>query len=370
MTTHTTGIPLESIPAPTLWPDANRRLLLGQGAPVDPLVRLASFDDTEFERFIWEWVRGYIAHRYAEVQHRGGAGDKGRDIVAWLDDSSAASRRWDLYQCKRYKDPLTPSDFLVELGKLCFYTHRKDYSTPRQYFIVSPKGVGNTLQDLIDDPPKLRVRLIEKWDDWCLEKITATGPVALVGDFRKHVEGFDLSIVKTLAPATLIEQHRETKDHLAVFGSSFKPRPLAQTPPADVAPKETMYVTSVYEAFADHLNSPVLSVQDFTQHTHLAQCFSHARECFYCAESLKEFSRDNLPDDREFGNLCNQVHQGVTPTLNKLHKDGYEKLVDVSERVVFLPITSNILVTEMEPNDRVGLCHQLANEGKIRWVKK
>ena len=156
------SITLNPIPLPTAWTDANRRLLLGKGVPIDPLVRLAGFSDLEFERFIWEWAKGYVAHRYVEVQHRGGAGDKGRDIVAWLDPSSAVPRRWDLYQCKRYKDALAPNQFLVELGKLCFYTHRKDYTIPGQYFIVAPKGVGNTLQDLIDEPLKLRERLIEK----------------------------------------------------------------------------------------------------------------------------------------------------------------------------------------------------------------
>jgi hypothetical protein len=235
---------------------------------------------------------------------------------------------------------------------------------------VSPKGVGNTLQDLIDNPSRLKERLIEKWDNYCLKNITSTEQVALVGEFQKYVEAFDFSIVKTLAPPTLIEQHKETKEHLAVFGSSFKPRPPSETPPPGVAAKETTYVTSIYEAFAEHLNTSVSSAQDFSGHTHLADCFNHARECFYCAESLKEFSRDNLPNDKEFTNLCKQVLQGVKPTLNKVHQDGYYKLVDVSEKAVALPITSNILVTEMEPNDRVGLCHQLANEGTIRWAKK
>src|SRR4051794_40333148 len=119
MESSTTDMILTAIPTPTPWADANRRLLLGSGAPIDPIVRLATFTDVEFERFIWEWARGYLANHYVEVQHRGGAGDKGRDVVAWRDPSSTVSRQWDLYQCKRYDDPLIPSKFLVELGKLC-----------------------------------------------------------------------------------------------------------------------------------------------------------------------------------------------------------------------------------------------------------
>jgi hypothetical protein len=361
---------IEPVPLPTPWPDANRRLLLGHGAPIDPLVRLATFDYAQFERFIWEWVNGYIAHRYLEVQHRGGAGDKGRDVIGWLDESSVSPRRWDLFQCKRYKDPLTPSDFLLELGKLCYYTFRGDYTPPSRYFIVSPKGVGNTLQDLIDDPKSLKEKLIEKWNDWCLHAITKTEAVVLGGAFLDYVGTFDFSIVKTLPPAELIEQHSKTKYHLAVFGTSFKPRPPVSQPPADIAEGELGYVSRAYEAFADHLKTPVVGPSDFSSHSHLAHCFSHARECFYSAESLKEFSRDNLPDDSAFVNLCHQMLQGVKPTLNKLHVDGYEKLVDVTEKAVGVAITSNILVSEIEPSDRVGLCHQLANNGTIHWVVK
>ena len=361
---------LEPIPRPTPWPDANRRLLLGQGAPIDPLVRLASFTPDQFERFIWEWVNGYVSNRYVEVQQRGGPGDKGRDVVAWLDESGATQRRWHLYQCKRYKDPLTPSEFMVELGKLCYYSFRGDFTIPELYYIVSPKGVGNALQDLIDDPSSLKSRLVEKWDAWCREDITASQEILLTGAFLTHVQTFDFSIVKTLQPSTLIEQHKQTKYHAAVFGSCFKPRPPVAPPPFKVAPTETVYVKKVFEAFSDHLQSPVSGAHDFCAHDHLTACFNHARECFYCAESLKEFSRDNLPDDSEFLSLCKQILQGVTPTLNRIHKDGYEKLIDVSEKVVGLRITSNILVSEMEPSDSIGICHHLANEGPITWVKK
>jgi hypothetical protein len=363
-------VQVSMVPKPTPWPEANRRLLLGQGAPIDPLVRLASFTADEFERFIWEWVNGYIADQYVEVQHRGAAGDKGRDVIGWLDQSSVIPRRWDLYQCKRYSSPLAPGDFLPELGKLCHFTFRGDYSRPGQYFIVSSKGVGNSLQDLIDDPIAMRAKLIEQWDSWCLNSITKTGSVALDGEFRKYVDAFDFSIIRTVSPQDLIEQHAQTKYHLAVFGSGFKPRPPVTPPPPGVALNETIYVTHVYDAFADHLKVTVAKREDFSTHTHLTRCFDHARECFYSAESLKEFSRDNLPDDSAFANLRKQIRQGITATLNKLHKDGYDKLIDVSEKVVGVEITSNILATELEPSDRVGLCHHLANDDEIKWVIK
>ena len=147
-------------------------------------------------------------------------------------------------------------------------------------------------------------------------------------------------------------------------------RPPAATPPDKFADKEIVYIQRTYEAFSDHLKSPVSKVEDFASHDHLKRTFDHARESFYSAESLKEFSRDNLPDDKEYVNLCNQMLQGIAPTLIKPHADGYAKLVDTTEKAVTVAITSNILTSEMEPSDRVGICHQLANDGVVRWVKK
>ena len=34
-----------------------------------------------------------------------------------------------------------------------------------------------------------------------------------------------------------------------------------------------------------------------------------------------------------------------------------------------LQLTSNPLTTRIHTRDRGGICHQLANDGKVRWVK-
>src|SRR5690349_11791760 len=84
---------LSALPPPSRWPGANSRLLgLTAGLPIDPLVRLSTFDDEEFERMVLEWVHGYLSPRYVEVQARGRAGDKGRDVVAWMDPSDRRPR--------------------------------------------------------------------------------------------------------------------------------------------------------------------------------------------------------------------------------------------------------------------------------------
>lgn len=375
MTTQiSTPISVSDPPLPVPWPGANRRLLQG-GAPIQPLIRVGAFSPEEFENFVLEWVHGFLAKKYNSVQMLeyneikkvGGAGDKGRDIIAWIDPPNTADRKWDNYQCKHYEAALTPTEFYVELGKLCYYSYKKDYSIPRFYYIVTHKGVGPKLSDLLNEPVELRKQLISNWDNYCKERIT-NHSVPLEGRFARYVEAFDFSIIREVPPMTLIEQHSYTRYHALIFGTALKPRPQSQVPPPEVDVSETRYVEQIYEAFSDHLKAPIKDPSGFAHRIDMKNNFHKARVSFYCAESLKEFSRDSLPDDEYFVDLKEQILEGISITVDKLHADGYARLVETTEKAVTVQIDSNPLKDALRPNDRIGICHHLANEDKLRWV--
>ena len=104
----------------------------------------------EYELIIKSYVKDILSEKYSKVVRLGGSGDKGRDVVAYVNDEV-----WDNYQCKHYKDPLTPYDIWVEIGKLCYYTHIGDFTVPRKYYFVSPCGVGTKLWDLLKNKKNL-----------------------------------------------------------------------------------------------------------------------------------------------------------------------------------------------------------------------
>jgi len=62
----------------------------------------------------------------------------------------------------------------------------------------------------------MKARLVEKWDDWCRDKITRKEETRLEGNLATWVTKFDFSIVTTVSPPTLLEQHSQTRYHLAV----------------------------------------------------------------------------------------------------------------------------------------------------------
>ncbi len=126
---------------------------------IDPLVRLSTIEAGEFEVIACEWASGYLTQceHYKNVAQIGGSKDSGRDIVAYLDESL---QEFDIFQCKRYKDPLSPSVYMSEFGKLCYYTKIGKYNKPRKYFIVASNGIGQDLRELIEHPKTINQQLI------------------------------------------------------------------------------------------------------------------------------------------------------------------------------------------------------------------
>ena len=59
----------------------------------------------EWEDFVLEWAHSLKA-KYAAVQRCGGAGDMGRDVVAY--EVNGQVDPWDNYQCKHYDHALHP----------------------------------------------------------------------------------------------------------------------------------------------------------------------------------------------------------------------------------------------------------------------
>lgn len=363
----TPSLAFNNIELPPPWPGANRNLL-GLGTWIDPVKRLGIFGEDEFEVFTLQWVEGFLSKKYYQVQWRGGAGDKGRDILAWIDPPDVAPRKWDNYQCKHYKNALMPSDFWLELGKLCHYTFNNDFTVPQKYYIVTPHGTGTSLQDSIDNPNKLRKGLIENWVGYCEEKITSRGKIVLTPEFKNYIETFDFSIVTALLPHELINQHSQTKYHAYVFGAQLKRRPTPPKPPDIIAGNEVTYVQHIYDAFSEHVKSPIHGRESFSDREYLLKTFDCAREGFYSAESLKEFARDNLPDNLYFSDLMAQFLFGLQGVVYGPFSDGYHRIVAAHNLAQTIQVDSNALRDVIRSSDRVGLCHQLANENKLKWV--
>lgn len=334
------------------------------GPPIPAIERIKLFSDRQWEEFVLEWADS-LRNEYSLVERCGGAGDMGRDVIATCKSNDGL---WDNYQCKHYKDPLRPGDIWVELGKLVYYTRRGDYSYPRSYFFVAPQGAGTKLANMLKKPDELRAQLMAHWGEHCRTGITSTAIIELDDTLVAYINGLDFSIFRAIPPLRLIDEHAKTRWHVARFGGGLPKRPLVDVPPVNPADHETNYVRHLLDAYADHLKRKVDRIEDITGDAEVHEHFNDSRLEFYSAEALRVFSRDTLPPG-EFENLQENVHDGIKDEFRAQHEDGYRRVMAVVKMARQLQLTGHALNTRLSVRDRGGICHQLANDKKVRWVK-
>ncbi|MDD1505887.1 restriction endonuclease [Lysinibacillus sp. CNPSo 3705] len=356
---------LEQITKPIVSDITNQQILYGMAVRIPALDLLKLFSDSEFEDFIEEWSSSYLAEKvnYKKVYKNRGAGDKGRDIIATLDDKEVL---WDCYQCKHYENPLTPSVVWVEFGKLCYYTYRGDYTIPQKYIFATSRGLGSKLKDLIKKPEKLKGELIKLWDDKCRKQITDTEEVILEGEFKKYVQDFDFSIISFLEPLELIEQHRQTPYYITRFGGGFTKFRVDPEIPSIISNSEVTYIEKLLKAY-NHDSNEVFDIDNLK--SKYKKHLSRERIHYHKALSLAIFERDTLPEGMEaFEKLKTSVFYGIIDTVESDYSSAFTRIKETTKVARSLQLTGNALTSLVEDDDKHGICHHLANDNKIDWV--
>lgn len=336
------------------------------GPPIEPLTRVMVYDSAEWEKFIDEWVSHCLKAEYPTVLRFSGANDRGIDIAGFADDKHLLGV-WENFQCKHYDHPIMPSEAWPEIGKMLWHSFNGYFVPPRAYYFVAPRGTGTTLTQYLANTPALKDALIEAWPKAVADKITSTQSVLLEGEFAKYVDEFDFSIFKPLSTREVIEQHRQSPYFLARFGGGLPPRPLPDGPPEEVQAHESGYVTQLLAAYADHKKEAVPDIAALKPWQPLADHFGRQRESFYHAESFRVFVRDKV-EPGTFEGLQEEVYQGVIDTCDGTHADGFERVKAVTEIAQAISLDAHPLGPSALVKDRRGICHQLANEERLKWT--
>lgn len=359
-------IEFAAIPEPPQSPSATAATVVA-GKPVLPHVHVLSYSEDDWELFIYEWVH-FQKTAYTKVERYSGAGDMGIDVAGQVDDKGV-NGVWDNFQCKHYDDALTPGVALPEIAKVLWYTFKKEYVAPRKYYFIAPKNCGTALAKLLKDPKKLRQELYNRWDKNCANEITSKETIALDGDFKNHVDKFDLSIFSSRTCLEILDEHRKTPYYAIRFGGGLPDRPKPAPPPSAPAVSESRYVEQSLVAYGDHKKEDIKSSTALSTWPELQEHFGRQREFFYYAEALRNFARDTVPSGT-FEDLQNEVHAGVVDLSQSAHDDGFACVNAVTQAATALQLTSNPLISVIKTQDRRGICHQLANDDRLKWKKK
>lgn len=335
------------------------------GIPIPKPIRVKNFSPDEWENFIEEWATS-LESAYAKVRRFGGAGDCGVDIAGFCTNRGFEGA-WDNYQCKRYAHTLRPSDIWVELGKIIYYSHIGEYTPPRKHYFVASLGVGTTLEKLLNKPAELRERFKENWNGYCKSEITTTKQLELNGELLSYIDDFDFTIFTSKSHVELIDAHSHTGFHAVRFGGGLPARPNPAIPPTFPTISESRYIRQLLDAYGDHLGAPLRDISALATHGALERDFQRQRERFYHAEALRNFARDTVPEGT-FNDLQDEIYHGVIDVTDSKHPNGYERMKATVAQASTVALTANPLASVTKSQDRQGICHQLANEDRLKWV--
>lgn len=331
-----------------------------------PYERIKSYDDKEFELFIREWVVS-LKDKY-QVRGFGGAGDKGRDVIA-----QDLAGRYYYYQCKHYDHALTPSDALIEFAKLVYYTFTDKIPIPCEYYILAPYDVGPKLSDLIENPTKINAELAKNWVTKYQDNICSTS-IPLSEELKHYIDAFDFSIIKTKSMLEVVSEHQTTAFYAFRFGGGLTvKRNRSISVPSTVASSEATYIQKILQAISEKENRATISWDEVAAIPHYVNSLTIQRERFYSAENLRVFTIRYLLTDEYFTDLSNDIYHGVFDYLERSFPDGYERMNTVLSEVAKIDLSQNLLVKYdlVHTQDRQGICHILANEREdFVWTNK
>ena len=358
-------ISTEDIPEPTLQGGVSSGKVV-HGKLIPPQQQILLFSADDWEAFVEEWAH-YQRTQYKIVTRLSASADMGIDVAGFTDDGGFQGV-WDNHQCKHYGNPIAPSTAIPEIGKCIWHASEGRFAPPRKYYFIAPKDCGMSLKKLLLNSADLKSKLFEKWDDWCADSITSTKTIPLEGDFLAYVEAFDFSIFTFKPTLDIIEEHRKTPYFAARFGGGLPDRPSAETPPEEPDPNESRYLQQLLDAYGDHNGQPCADTSALAAWPELVAHFNRQREVFYHAESLRNFARDNVPQGT-FEDLQDEVFSGVIEVEGAAHDSGLSRVNAVTQAAAQLPLTANGLISVTKIQDKKGICHQLANDDRLKWVK-
>lgn len=332
-----------------------------------PKQLLVHYSADEWEEFIYEWVMALEEAEYVDVVGMGGSNDRGADIAAFLTPRKTVGL-WHCYQCKHYDKALGPATAYPEILKIHSAVAEQQYRVlPERYVFVAPR-IGGSLIQLLAKPSALSVGFFEWVDknEVRLAQEYASGSLQRALDLARDS---DFSRFEAGNLDKILQQHALTPHHVRRFGTPLPDRPARLPAPPEHAPEEARYIQQLLEVYCEKWGCSPSSPHEAQAHPRAGRNLQRQREAFYRAEQLRVFARDSVPPGT-FESLQEAVYSGVVEVEEEDFASAYARLKAVLAAARDMQLGTNVLLQVVDPDDRKGICHQLANEDRLTWVQE
>lgn len=324
-----------------------------------------ALDDVELEKLVRKWADCQIKKKYKSSMRYGGAGDLGRDVVGFYTDQKHEGE-WDNYQCKQLGKSLETQEGMCELGKILYFAYEGNFTAPKNYYFVAPRGINKNLKRWIQNPTQLKTNLIEQWDKYCLTNITTRDKIILTPELEKFISSFNFSSIQIVDLDTIVFDPAFRCVLVEEFGGELLSAPAGEVPNT-VHDNELIYVSKVLDVYSEYDQKLYVKPEDIIGHDDFEDDFMDQRERFYSAEAFRAFYRDNTVEGI-LETFETEILKGIKPTLRLRYSYSFERMCNVlSEAGKLQP--SGKLAIHGKIDVKQGYCHHFANENRLSWRK-
>lgn len=324
---------------------------------------ILAMDDKQLEQFVHRWAKIMTHKTYVDVQIFADAGDMGRDVVGFL-SKQRHEGPWHNYQCKQLARTLQIGTALLDLGKVIYYSYRKEFTLPARFLFVAPRGTSRTLEYLLYNPTELKAKMICGWPEYCRTKIVKNQKIELEGDLLGHLESFDFSCVERITLDDILADPSVTPVLAAYFGAD-PGSPPPHSVPSMVEIRELRYVNELVEAYGEREGCIYTDHGDIMTHPSHGIHFNEQRERFYQADAFSRFYRDNTLAD-QMNALQGEIYHGVIEKHREPYVDRLARVNAVMSQAASIP-PSGVLAKHARVQVRQGICHLFVNDGRLSW---
>lgn len=323
---------------------------------------ILQMNDIELEQFCRQWVERK-ATGYFEVKRFGGAGDKGRDVVGFCSEQRHDGD-WDNYQCKQYRTKLGKADGILAVAKILYWASQKQFTSPRQFIFVAPKGLNSTLLSLVNQPASFKAEMIAKWNDYCATKIISNVAIELDGDVLAAVNAFDFSTVSYVDVDEIIENPASKPLLFELFGTDPGAYPKG-TVPSDVQDHEMVYMDALLGAYNEREKGGFSCHGDVLSNAKHGDDLRMHRSRYYEADGFQKFYRDNTTPET-IAEFRRNIRYGIHDTLNAQATDELARVHATMTQAANLQ-PGGPLHPHAHIPVKQGICHHLVNDEEISW---
>lgn len=328
--------------------------------------QLLALTAADLEKFVRDWALQKKAD-YFKVEAFSGSGDRGRDVVGFV-DQELHEGDWDNFQCKQYGKTLPTAAAFHEIGKILYYASQGEFTAPRAFKFVAPKGVNRNLQRLLFKPLEFKQAFVNGWKDYCEGTIIEGSSVPLTSELLAFVEGYDFARISRVSLDDFLDDPSAKPVLYKWFGADPGPAPSGATP-ADVDEAELPYIGQLLTAYSARSGAPVADHLAAAGHPQFGTHLARQRERFYDADAFKRFYRDNT-DAAAIEAFESDVYHGVADICDGPHADALARVDAVMSQAAAVQ-PSGILAQHSRVKAKQGICHHFANETapRLRWAK-